>query len=84
MFVAVPQAIFQRVFGSPNAPPSWNVLLLIYAHMIRFAMANGDWIRIRRLTELYDLIERIRLWFTGCQVERIVRKFDERIVNGAW
>ncbi|KAJ3273551.1 hypothetical protein HDV01_004318 [Terramyces sp. JEL0728] len=37
-------------------------------------MANGDWIRIRKLTALYDLIERLRLWFTGCQVERIVRK----------
>jgi acetyl esterase/lipase len=52
--------------------------------IVRFIMSNGDYVRVRNLTRLYDLLERGLVWIKGFQVERVRRRIHEDIVDGVW
>jgi acetyl esterase/lipase len=47
-------------------------------------MAGGDWMTVRDLTMLYDILERIRIWWRGCTVESVKRLVHDQIVDGSW
>jgi hypothetical protein len=47
-------------------------------------LADGDYERVKDLTFLYDLVERLRIWWRGFQVEWVKRKINEDIVQGVW
>jgi acetyl esterase/lipase len=75
---------FQALFGTSEGPKSWNITLNLYGFVVRFMMAGGDWMTVRDLTVLYDIIERFRIWWRGCGVERVKRLVNDQIVSGSW
>jgi acetyl esterase/lipase len=47
-------------------------------------MQGGDFATVRNLAALYDIVERFRLWWMGCRVERVKRLVHDQIVDGTW
>ena len=62
-------------------PITWNIPLQVYAQSVRFIMANGDWMRVRNLTVLYDFLERILVWFMSFKIERVRRKIPGHFLS---
>lgn len=58
--------------------------MLIYAHIVRFIFAGGDWKTVRNLTVIYDLFERVRIWWVGGRVETVKRMVHDQLVYGDW
>lgn len=83
IWVAFPLSLYRK-YIQRSTPITWNLLLEVYALTVRFIMANGDHIRVRNLTRLYDLAERGLVWFKGFQVERVRRRIHQDIVHGVW
>ena len=83
IWIAIPLS-FYRKFIQRKSPISWNIPLEVYALVIRFLMANGDYITVRNLTRLYDLVERGLVWIKGFQVERVRRRIHDDVIDGAW
>lgn len=82
--MVIPYVILKKLAGFQGSPRSWNTPLDVYGQSVRFLMADGDWQRVRDLTAIYDLVERLRIWLRGFQVERVKRKLHENIVEGVW
>lgn len=82
--MAIPTAVFQYMFGLAKSPASWNIPMNVYAHCVRFAMANADWRTTRSINATLDLIERFRVWWSGFRVEHVKRHFHDQIVSGSW
>ncbi len=92
-FVAVPYAIISKLIGRATSPSSWNSVLEMYALTVRFVMADGDWRRVRMLTKMYDMFERLKVrifiaylkvYTMGFQIEPVRRRIHNDIVNGIW
>ncbi|KAJ2999765.1 hypothetical protein HDV02_001788 [Globomyces sp. JEL0801] len=84
VFVAIPKTIIKKVFIKPNHPASWDVCMVYYSELFHFILANKDWKRVRNLSQLYDLVERIRIFFTGSHLETVRRLADGQVVAGTW
>jgi hypothetical protein len=82
--VIIPLVVIKKLLGFQGSPSSWNIPLDVYGQSVRFILADGDYLRVRDLSCVYDLVERLRIWWRGFHVERVKRKLHDNIVEGVW